>query len=404
VNRDVIFIALENWHGVWRRNQPVAAGLAARAPKNKLLFVGLPVDVSNLLRRRLLGELFAGLFRRSLQLAPGTENVYLLNCIKLLPNTLGICRAFNRWWERTRIRRGCRRLGIRRPLLWINPYYSVHTLGKLNESGVIYDVGDDWTSFPQPSEWLREQVVAEDEQLTRRADAVIVVSERLLEMKRPLARRIAHIPNGVYVERYAQVGSGNMMPHPMTRDWPRPVLAYTGSVHQDRVDIQMIVALARAFPKATVALIGPDMLNPAAKNAVLAEKNIRVPGPVDFDRMPQLMNAFDVCIVPHLVNDFTESLSPLKLYEYLAAGLPIVSTPVSGFRDFPELVHLASGPQAFIEAVKVALAEPPEVRQRRRTVAAEHSWSARLDEIEAVIKAIEPEPNSPLSIEPAHAV
>jgi glycosyltransferase involved in cell wall biosynthesis len=116
------------------------------------------------------------------------------------------------------------------------------------------------------------------------------------------------------------------------------------------------------------------------------------------------MNAFDVCIVPHLVNDFTESLSPLKLYEYLAAGLPIVSTPVSGFRDFPELVHLASGPQAFIEAVKVALAEPPEVRQRRRTVAAEHSWSARLDEIEAVIKAIEPEPNSPLSIEPAHAV
>jgi teichuronic acid biosynthesis glycosyltransferase TuaH len=389
---------------VWRRNQPVAAGLAARAPKNKLLFVGLPVDVSNLLRRRLLGELFAGLFRRSLQPAPGTENVYLLNCVKLLPNTLGICRAFNRWWERMRIRRACRRLGIRRPLLWINPYYSVHTLSKLDESGVIYDVGDDWTSFPQPSEWLREQVVAEDEQLTRRADAVIVVSERLLEMKRPLARRIAHIPNGVYVERYAQVGSGNMMPHPMTRDWPRPVLAYTGSVHQDRVDIEMIVALARAFPKATVALIGPDMLNPAAKNAVLAEKNIRVPGPVDFDRMPQLMNAFDVCIVPHLVNDFTESLSPLKLYEYLAAGLPIVSTPVSGFRDFPELVHLASGPQAFIEAVKAALAEPPQLRQRRRTVAAEHSWNTRLDEIEGVIKSIDPEPTHPVSIEPAHAV
>ncbi|MDP9173948.1 MAG: glycosyltransferase [Planctomycetota bacterium] len=402
--RDIIFVAMENWDEVWRRNQPVAAGFAARAPGQKVLFVGLDTDVSHLIRKmkfkRLLDQLFG---RQNLTSPPGFENIYLLNCTKWLPNSFAIGRLLNRWWGRMQIRAACRSLGMNRPLLWINPYYSVHLLGKVDEEGVVYDVGDDWTSFPQPSEWMRELVVHEDNELTRRADVVIVVSRRLYEMKLSQARRLLHIPNGVYVERYAKVADRALPPHPITRGWTHPVLGYSGSIHQDRVNVDMIVALAKAFPRGTIALVGPNMLDADAMGSINAHPNIKLPGPVEFAEMPQVMSAFDVCIVPHLVNNFTESLSPLKLYEYLASGLPTVSTPVSGFRDFPELVHLASDNDSFVEAVSHALAEPPDTRGKRQAVAQQHSWDARMDEIEAAIAPLTTARQATIGVTPAHA-
>jgi teichuronic acid biosynthesis glycosyltransferase TuaH len=385
--RDIVFIAMEDWDEVWRRNQPVAAGFARRSPEHKVLFVGLSIDFSHLIRKGRFKQALRGVFRRQLTSPPGFEfdNIRLLNCVKWLPNTLSWGRAFNRWLERIHIRRACRKLGIKRPLLWINPYYATHMVGQLGEEGVVYDVGDDWTSFPQPTEWLRKLVVAEDEELTRRADAVIVVSKRLFEMKQQHARRLYHIPNGVYVERYAAVCNRTLPPHPLARNWNHPVLGYTGSVHQDRLNIDMIAALAKAYPQATIALVGPNMLDPSAAAALSAHKNILLTGPVDFSEMPQIMSAFDVCIVPHRVNDFTESLSPLKLYEYLASGLPTVATPASGFRQFPHLIHLAADNESFIEAVGVALNEPASLRRQRQVAASEHSWDARLDEIESVV-------------------
>jgi len=398
--RDIVFIAMEDWDEVWRRNQPVAAGFARRSPEHKVLFVGLSIDISHLIRKGRFKQALKGIFRRQLTSPPGFEfdNIRLLNSVKWLPNTLTIGRKFNRWLERIHIRRACRKLGMKRPLLWINPHYAVHMLGRIGEEGVVYDVGDDWTSFPQPSEWLRKLVIAEDEELTRRADAVIVVSKRLYEMKLHQARRLQHIPNGVYVERYAAVCNRTLPPHPLAKKWNHPVLAYTGSVHQDRVNIDMIVALARAYPQATIAMIGPNMLEPSAAAKFAAEKNIVLTGPIDFSEMPQMMSAFDVCIVPHLVNDFTESLSPLKLYEYLASGLATVSTPVSGFRNFPHLIHLAADNQSFIEAVGVALNEPASLRRQRQVAASEHSWDARLDEIESVVaSALAPSATEPTS-------
>jgi glycosyltransferase involved in cell wall biosynthesis len=393
--RDIIFVAMENWDEVWRRNQPVAVGFATRAPGKKVLFIGLDLDVSHLIRKMRFKQLFAGLFSTSLSSPAGFDNIYLLNCIKWLPNSFALGRILNRWWGRMQIRSATRRLAINRPLLWINPYYAIHMLGKVGEQGVVYDVGDDWTSFPQPSKWMHDLVVKEDEALTRRADVTIVVSRRLYEMKEPQAKRLFHIPNGVYVERYTAVADRTLPPHPIAKDWTHPVLGYTGSIHQDRVNVDMILALARAFPQATLALVGPNMLDASAMAAISAQPNIKLPGSVEFAEMPRVMSAFDVCIVPHLVNDFTESLSPLKLYEYLASGLPTVATPVSGFRQFPELVHLANDNESFIAAVRAALDEPPDVRGKRQETAQQHSWDARMDEIEAAIAPLSPSPGTP---------
>jgi glycosyltransferase involved in cell wall biosynthesis len=137
-------------------------------------------------------------------------------------------------------------------------------------------------------------------------------------------------------------------------------------------------------------LIGPNHLKASAHARLKALENIYIPGQAPYAHLPKLMRGFDVCITPHLVTPFTESLNPLKLWEYLAAGKPIVSTDVAGFRDYPRHVRIAQDAESFLCAVRAGLREPPAAAQSRRVEAERHSWEVRLDAIEEVMRACLP--------------
>jgi teichuronic acid biosynthesis glycosyltransferase TuaH len=151
----------------------------------------------------------------------------------------------------------------------------------------------------------------------------------------------------------------------------------------------LIETVARKIPGGSLVLIGPDHLSARDRERLLACGNVYLTGPKPYAEIPQWMRGFDACIVPHLVTPFTESLNPIKLWEYLAAGKPIVSTPVAGFRDFPELVHLASGAEEFCRALEGALHENPDLAERRRREAQHHSWEKRVDAIEKVLQKLD---------------
>ena len=382
--RDLIFVSLEDWDDVWRRNQFVCADLARRGWR--ILFVGLPRNVSHDLWHGRLRSLF----RRATYPAPGVEHVTVTLPLKLLPNSVAVGRRINQWAYRRHVRRTARRLGLGReggrPVLWINPHWAGHMVGRMGEATVVYDITDDWTQTDQPAH-LARLIARQDAELCRKADAVIVCSERLAELKRPLSRNVHLIPNGVDAGHYAGVlgGSGAAAE---ARGWRRPVLGYTGTVHPDRVDVELVRAVATAWP-GSVVLVGPDLLS-AEDRARLDGAGVHRVGPVPYTDVPGVMAGFDACIVPHRMTPFTESLNPIKLWEYLAAGKPIVSTDVAGFRDFPELVRLARTAEGFVEAAHAAVAEAGtaegETRAAaRRAVAAEKSWGRRVDEIERVI-------------------
>ncbi len=162
------------------------------------------------------------------------------------------------------------------------------------------------------------------------------------------------------------------------------MLGYTGTIHPDRVDVDLVAAIAREWD-GSVVMIGPNQLQ-SADRAKLRLPNLFLPGPVPYVRLAEWMRAFDVCMVPHRVTPFTESLNPIKLWEYLAAGKPIVATDVAGFRDYPRLVSLAGSPAEFVAAARRALVEDRALADARRNEAARHSWASRLDAVEAVIE------------------
>ena len=378
---DIIFVSLENWDEIWRRNQFLCDTLSRRFPDSKILFVAPPRDVSNSIRHGRFSELKV----RATWTVPEHPNITVTRPLKCLPNSLALCRRLNEAMAVRHIRKVAADLGLSQPLLWLNPHFGISMVGKLNECAVIYDITDDWTELDQGRR--EAQLIAEqDAALCVRADAVIVCSERLRAKKQTLTKRLHLIPNGVHTAHYERVLDPDLDLPAEAAQWKRPVLGYTGTVHSSRVDVALVAGLAKSYPTGSVVLIGPDFLSPSDAGRLDALGNVhRVPA-VPYARIPDFMRAFDVCIVPHRMTAFTESLNPIKLWEYLAAGKPIVSTSVPGFRDFPNLVHIANDQASFITGIEDALRERGELAEARRTEARNHSWESRVDEVVRVIE------------------
>jgi teichuronic acid biosynthesis glycosyltransferase TuaH len=368
--RDLIFVSLEDWDDVWRRNQFLCAAIARRFPDIKILFVGLPRNLSRDLRKGNLNALRAP----ATTTLPDFPNITLTHALKLLPDSLAFGRRINEAMARRHIQSVAQTLRLTDPLLWINPYSAWHMAGAMNERAVIYDITDDWTMAPSFSPRDRDLITEQDRALCGRADLVVVCSEALEASRRAQCRQLLLLPNGVDGDRYARIPDATQ-PGP----WPRPVFGYTGTLHGDRFDVSIVAALAAAFPTGSILLVGPDHLTPAEREKLAPHSNIHITGPVPYPQIPGVMAQFDACIVPHVETKFTNSLNPLKLWEYLASGKPVVSTNVAGFSSYPDLCRIASGPAPFVEACRAALTEDGSLRAARRAEAGKHNWDHRVD-------------------------
>jgi glycosyltransferase involved in cell wall biosynthesis len=379
--RDLVFVSLENWDHIWRRNQFLCAGLMERFPDLQILFVEPPRDVSNHLRQGSVAPLREIATRH----VPEFPNLTLTRPLKLFPNSLLLGRRMNGVLARKQILAMMQELKISAPLLWINSHEAEHMAGRLGERAVIYDITDDWTQFGS----VRERKIAapHDDALCRRADLTVVCSQSLLDSRTPRCREILLLPNGVHVAHYRDLAALKSS----APQFPAPVFGYTGTLHPERVDVGLLLALSREYSQGSVVLVGPNLFEAPDQARLQARPNIHFTGAVPYSEIPRHMAAFDVCIVPHLETPFTQSLNPLKLWEYLACGKPIASTNVAGFAEHSRLCHIGSGEENFLNACRAALAETEDTGRtaQRQQIAAQHSWDARLDVLLDALEKLE---------------
>lgn len=376
--RDLIFVSLENWDGVWRRNQFLCAEWLRRFPGMRLLFVGRSRDFSHSLRT---GD--RGVFSQPAeQKMEGLPGLTVLNPLKLLPNSFPPARWMNQQLLLAEIQRASLRAGLRAPLLWINDHFAAPLAGRLGERALIYDVTDDWTLMSSIPAAERERIQVADAALCRKADLVVVCSEALERSRRQNCRKLVRIPNGVDASRY---GQGVAQPEERGESASR-VLGYVGTLHGDRLDLDLLITLAQRRPSDRVVLCGPNLLTHQERLRLGAMPNIELRPEVNYLEVPQVLASFDVCLLPHLCTPFTESLNPIKLWEYLASGKPVVATPVAGFREYAHLFHLAKGGEEFAGACEKALQENGRLAAVRMREAARHSWKARVDDLVEVFR------------------
>ncbi len=360
---EIVVCSLEPWDEVWRRNQFLADVLLRRNPGLTMLFVEPPADpLHDLLNKRVP----AGLSSRVL----GYDGrLRAFRPLKLLPRRAG---SFVDDVLRREVRAAVRRAGLRCPTLWINDVTYAPLIRETGWSSV-YDVTDDWLLAPFAQREHRrlaalEQMALED------ADEVVVCSPALAE-SRGRTRSVTLIPNAVDVEHFRR-------PQPRPPDLPPgPVAVYVGSLHESRLDVDLTIDVARTLPAVRIVLVGPDSLSSATRGRLSAEPNVHLLGARPYAIVPGYLQHSDVIIVPHLVNEFTESLDPIKAYESLVAPTPTVATRVAGFRA-PTEGAVAASRDAFPGAVEAALSAP----SHHPPVVSAPSWDDRGKEFEKVLE------------------
>jgi glycosyltransferase involved in cell wall biosynthesis len=274
-------------------------------------------------------------------------------------------------WLCDRVVDATQRFGFTWPTLWLNDVTYAPLIRRMRWPSV-YDVTDDWLLAPfAPRKIAR----------LRRLDAValadaheVVVCSPALVASRGRDRTVTLIPNGVDLEHFR-------LPRLRPRDLPpAPTAVYVGTLHDARLDVELVIELARAHRALSVVLVGPDALQPVTRRRLGQEPNIHLLGSRPYAEVPAYLQHADVLLVPHRVTPFTESLDPIKAYECLAVETPAVATPVAGFRELAGSVTVAPR-ESFVAAVDATLSAPA----RRLAAGGPASWADRARTFELVL-------------------
>jgi glycosyltransferase involved in cell wall biosynthesis len=273
-----------------------------------------------------------------------------------------------------------------RPILWLFRPGQQHWIDLLHPRLVIYHVVDEYSAYPSllPVQAQRQRDL--DRQLTARADLVFCTAQSLVDARLPLNPNTHYMPNAVDFEAFRQgAESGN--PGALA-SLPRPVLGVVGGINA-KVDLSLLAEVAIQRPEWIVALVGPLSYGLDADEVarLRALPNVHFAGAVPPEQVPAVIAGCDVGLIPYRLNQQTRHVNPLKIYEYLACGKPVVATPLPELRQFGPLARLAGDSAAFVAAVEAALAErdDPQAVAARQTVAAANTWDVRVERMLGLI-------------------
>ena len=288
------------------------------------------------------------------------------------------CVSANARILRLLLARPLRRLGFDAPLLWTYLFYSASLLRGLRRRLAIYDCIDLDEAFA-PTPRRRALVRRLESDLCREADLVFGVTSGMVEKQRELNAHTYEVPSAGDVEHFGRARlESTTVPSDLAR-LPRPVLGYLGGVDPWKIDVPLLRGVALARPDWTIVLVGYVWFG--FDPAVFRDcPNIHILGSKPYEDFPRYLKGMDVCLIPFPRTELTRLGDPLKCYEYLAGGKPVVSTSVPVARRFPGVVRVADTPADFVAAVEASLAEGQEGAERRAAALEGHTWDDRVAE------------------------
>ncbi len=221
--------------------------------------------------------------------------------------------------------------------------------------------------------------------LLRRADVVFAQGEVLADRCRQThAHDIPIVPFGVNVERFQQ-GLDASIPADLQRI-PGPKIGYVGAL-QRHVDNDLLKGLAARNPDWNIVVVGPQV---SGGPSTWQAQNIHLLGAKPHEEIPRYIAGFDVCLIPYVLSDYTRTVYPTKLSEYLILGKPVISTPLPEVLAFNDrhgpMVAIGNTPATFEAHIREALAEDDTERQPRMAIARQYDWDTRVAAMSHVIE------------------
>jgi glycosyltransferase involved in cell wall biosynthesis len=374
---DVVLLYAPPWHGATRFSKHHLASHLARHG-NRVLYVEAPLTPLALRRgAAALPELARTLLPPRLV----DERLWVRRHFVPVPyhgvTRLTSQRAANIVGQRLLapvLRRDLRRLHFHQPILIAGLPHAVDLLDQVPHRAVVYHCSDDFSQVRGFPNTLPEV----EADLCRRADLVVTTSQTLCEWRRPFNAHTHWIPNGVDLAHFGRPAT----PAAEVRALARPVIGFVGGLSQ-WVDVDLLAFLARSRPDWSIVLVGPSSID---LTAVRGLPNVHLLGPRPYDRLPEYLSGMDVALVPFTTDQVALHADPIKVYEYLAAGVPIVATDLPALRRLGDAVRLAASHDEFLAQLDAAVAEGRDARRaERQAEARKHAWSSRFQRFEELV-------------------
>ena len=300
------------------------------------------------------------------------ENLYVLTPLQIPWPGSSLVRRLNRILLVRQIKNALRRVQKGPMQIWSFAPDIAYLLEKLSAQKVLYYCVDDFASF---SGYDAGQVLRDEADLCRRADLVVTTSSALQEAKRPLNPNTILVTHGVDYRHFAKALSNNLPIPEDISNIPHPVLGFFGLI-RDWVDLDLLADAARRKPDWHFVLLGDSTIDLTPYRDL---SNMHFLGRKPYESLPAYCRQFDVGLIPFRINDLTKAVNPIKLREYLAAGLPVVSSRLPEVEQYDHLVQIFHVPQDFATVVEKALACSAEDRQQRTDAMAGETWPEKVN-------------------------
>jgi len=382
VDRDIICTSSHYWNEAWFRKQHFMSRLARQ---NRILYVEPSFPM---VRER------PHQHARNRWLAPmlyqATENLWRLQPPRKLPKwTYPWVTRINYYWYGRLIARAAQSLNFRDVLLWVYVSQYASALDVIPHRQLIFDLCDDYVAYNQGQPYIEAYTRECLRTLFDRANVVVTTTETLRDKYRAMRGDMIVIPNGVDYARFENALKTATVPEDIAK-LPRPIIGFIGVLFSF-LDYARLRETILKMPHASFVFVGRGEYTPGV-NYLHDLANVYLLGNRPTDMIPAYVQSFDVCISPFKHDEVSRHVSPLKVYEYLACGKPVVSTPMEALAQ-----SLGSSADSIIcwddpcapdstGAIERALATDSDaLGQKRKQIARRFSWDSLFNKLETVL-------------------
>lgn len=270
--------------------------------------------------------------------------------------------------------------GIHRPLLWIENLRAADMLDYFDPVLTVFHISDLFAECPYT---VNRQILRRREEIIiNRSDLIICVSQRLQQAKSKSGKKVAYLPHGVDFEFFREADENDAELENL-KQVPRPRAGYFGTMTANN-DIELLSFCAQKLPHISFVLAGE--ITGGDYSQLTKLDNVHFLGKVPYEKIPNLCASFDVCMLQWKMNDWIRHCNPLKLFEYMASGRPIVSVPIEEVKQYCELLSIAESKEAFCEAILWEMEhDTPERAKHRIEIARKHSWNNHIEQLSLLI-------------------
>ncbi|MGF6634511.1 glycosyltransferase [Paraburkholderia sp. MM6662-R1] len=385
--QDCVLFSTADWdEPYWTNKQHTASILAARGWR--ILYVESvgfrsPKVASGRDWSRLWRRLWRGV--QSLVLGPPrrADNIWVLSPL-MVPagHHLPFVRSLNQAMLRFSVNRFARSHRYVKPVVWTYHPYMLDAIATLPRGTLVYHCVDDIAAIPGVDVDAFRNA---QQDLLGRCEAVFTTAQSLKDVCLPFNPNTHFFGNVVDEAHFGAARADGPLPAELAAiDEPR--LVYHGVLSDFKVDLPLLLQTAQARPQWQWVIIGEE--REGQRSDLLAQlkrlPNVHLLGYRPYRVLPQYLRGMRVGVLPTLINEYTHSMFPMKFYEYLAAGLPVVSTPLDFAKEPRAGLEVGSDADAFIAAIEKQLARGKLRAEEARAAVGENTWEARLDKMLAV--------------------